>query len=226
MSQVLVHRSRSTRHGRPDSPAPRARRWCFALAALLTLLLLLSFAGAGVARAATYDIVPFTGLNGTVSPAIAQTVTAGSSATFAITAATDYHVADVRVDGASVGAVTSYTFTNVTAGHTLVATFAPDVIAPWQLQQPLPTGDFLGGVTFTDAAHGWAAGGGFGAVKGSQTATSDPAPRGNGFALGNPDLLVTADGGATWQTRSGLPAGGQSRPRQPGRFSWCEHRSE
>ena len=149
-------------------------------------MLLLSFAGAGVARAATYDIVPFTGLNGTVSPAIAQTVTAGSNATFAITAATNYHVADVRVDGASVGAVTSYTFTNVTAGHTLVATFAPDAIVSWQLQQPLPTSDFLGAVTFTDAAHGWAAGGGFGAAKGSRAATSDPAPRGDGIAWGTP----------------------------------------
>jgi hypothetical protein len=35
-------------------------------------------------------------------------------------------VADVLVDGASVGAVTSYTFTNVTANHTIAASFAAD----------------------------------------------------------------------------------------------------
>ena len=33
-------------------------------------------------------------------------------------------MADVLVDGVSVGAVTSYTFTDVTADHTIEATFA------------------------------------------------------------------------------------------------------
>ncbi len=37
-----------------------------------------------------------------------------------------YHVANVTVDGTSVGAVTSYTFSNVTANHTIAATFAID----------------------------------------------------------------------------------------------------
>ena len=41
---------------------------------------------------------------------------------FTITPATGYHVADVLVDGSSVGARTSYTFTNVTANHTISAT--------------------------------------------------------------------------------------------------------
>src|SRR5207253_3099509 len=35
-----------------------------------------------------------------------------------------YHVADVLVDNVSVGAVTSYTFTNVTTDHTISASFA------------------------------------------------------------------------------------------------------
>ena len=43
---------------------------------------------------------------------------------FTITPDTGYHVADVLVDGASVGAVTSYPFTNVTANHTIAASFA------------------------------------------------------------------------------------------------------
>jgi hypothetical protein len=38
--------------------------------------------------------------------------------------------ADVKIDGVSVGAVTSYTFTNVTAVHTIEATFAPNSM-PW-----------------------------------------------------------------------------------------------
>ncbi len=48
----------------------------------------------------------------------------GASQTFTITPNTDYHVADVLVDGVSVGAVTSYTFSNVIANHTISASFA------------------------------------------------------------------------------------------------------
>ena len=55
-----------------------------------------------------------------------MTVNHGASQTFTITPDTNYHVADVLVDGASVGAVTSYTFTNVTANHTIAASFAID----------------------------------------------------------------------------------------------------
>ena len=50
----------------------------------------------------------------------------GADQAFTITPDARYHVADVLVDGVSVGAVTSYTFTNVTANHTIAATFAID----------------------------------------------------------------------------------------------------
>ncbi|MFN8586383.1 MAG: hypothetical protein U0704_01175 [Candidatus Eisenbacteria bacterium] len=43
---------------------------------------------------------------------------------FTITPAAHYHVADVLVDGVSVGTPTSYTFTNVTTDHTIAASFA------------------------------------------------------------------------------------------------------
>jgi hypothetical protein len=51
-------------------------------------------------------------------------VNATDSKTFTIAANTNYHVADVLVDGVSVGAVTTYTFTNVLANHTIAASFA------------------------------------------------------------------------------------------------------
>jgi hypothetical protein len=51
-------------------------------------------------------------------------VAQGSNLTETITPNNCYHVADVLVDGVSVGAVTSYTFTNVQANHTIDATFA------------------------------------------------------------------------------------------------------
>ena len=64
------------------------------------------------------------GLHGSISPSTPQTVDYGGTQAFTIAADPGYHVADVLVDGASVGAVTSYTFTNVTADHTIAATFA------------------------------------------------------------------------------------------------------
>ena len=50
----------------------------------------------------------------------------GANQSFTITPDASYHVADVLVDGVSVGAVASYTFTNVTANHTIAASFAID----------------------------------------------------------------------------------------------------
>ncbi len=46
------------------------------------------------------------------------------SQTFTITPAANYKVSAVTVDGVSVGAVSSYTFSNVTANHTISASFA------------------------------------------------------------------------------------------------------
>ncbi len=73
----------------------------------------------------TYLITPtVTGANGTMSPTPTQTLNYGSNVTFTMTPSTGYHVRDVRVDGSSVGAVTEYAFTNVTANHTITASFA------------------------------------------------------------------------------------------------------
>ncbi|MFH0916227.1 MAG: InlB B-repeat-containing protein, partial [bacterium] len=75
------------------------------------------------------SISPSAESNGRISPSGAVRVTHGANQTFIITPAAGYQVADVLVDGASVGAVTSYTFTNVTADHSIVAEFGhvPDV---------------------------------------------------------------------------------------------------
>src|SRR5207249_12089550 len=74
----------------------------------------------------TYTITASAGANGSISPSGAVTVNATDSKTFTIAANTNYHVADVLVDGSSVGAVTTYTFTNVLANHTIAASFAID----------------------------------------------------------------------------------------------------
>jgi hypothetical protein len=63
------------------------------------------------------------GTGGTISPAGTSTVSSGGSKTYTIKANAGYQIADVLVDGSSVGAVTTYAFTNVTTPHTISATF-------------------------------------------------------------------------------------------------------
>src|SRR5581483_10610779 len=71
----------------------------------------------------TFTVTASAGAHGAGSPVGPQTVTYGSDAAISITPDALYKVADVQVDGASVGAVTSYVFSSVTASHTLAATF-------------------------------------------------------------------------------------------------------
>lgn len=71
-----------------------------------------------------YTIMASAGNGGTISPVGTSNLVSGGNQTYTITPATGYHVSDVFVDGASVGAVTSYTFSNVTANHTIHAAFA------------------------------------------------------------------------------------------------------
>src|SRR5207245_1708650 len=72
----------------------------------------------------TYTITASAGASGSISPSGNVTVNYGADQIFTITPDTGYHVADVLVDGSSVGAASSYTFTNVTANHTIAASFA------------------------------------------------------------------------------------------------------
>lgn len=64
------------------------------------------------------------GANGTITPSGNVTVKAGADQAFAIQPNSGYTVSKVLVDGTDVGAVTSYTFKNVTANHTIEAVFA------------------------------------------------------------------------------------------------------
>ena len=74
----------------------------------------------------TFTITASAGANGAISPTGAVPVNYGANQSFTITPVANYHVADVLVDNVSAGAVTTYTFTNVTAAHTISATFAID----------------------------------------------------------------------------------------------------
>lgn len=69
--------------------------------------------------------------NGTISPAGNVAVGWGTDITFHITPSPGYEVMQVVVDGEQVGAVTSYTFENVTAPHTIHARFPEHLEWEW-----------------------------------------------------------------------------------------------
>ncbi|MBI5441217.1 MAG: hypothetical protein HY900_08405, partial [Deltaproteobacteria bacterium] len=72
----------------------------------------------------TYPITATAGANGTIGPSGTRDYVQGASATYYVTPQPGYKIADVLVDGASVGPVASYPFTDITAAHTISATFA------------------------------------------------------------------------------------------------------
>ena len=72
----------------------------------------------------SYAIVASAGSNGTVTPSGNTTVNLGGSQRFNFAANTGYHISDVKVDDISQGAISSYTFNNVTTTHKIAATFA------------------------------------------------------------------------------------------------------
>ncbi|HVX29521.1 MAG TPA: chitobiase/beta-hexosaminidase C-terminal domain-containing protein, partial [Nitrolancea sp.] len=73
---------------------------------------------------ASYTITASAGAGGTLTPSGSVVVARGANQSFAIAANSGYAISDVSVDGASVGAVSSYTFGNVQANHTIRATFS------------------------------------------------------------------------------------------------------
>ena len=72
----------------------------------------------------TYTITATAGTGGSISPSGSTSVTEGNSKTYTITANTGYKIADVKVDGSSIDAASSYTFSGVSSSHSISATFA------------------------------------------------------------------------------------------------------
>lgn len=71
-----------------------------------------------------YSISASAGAGGSISPNGTTTLVKGDSKTYSVTPSSGYKISSVKVDGASVGAVSSYTFSNITSGHTISAEFA------------------------------------------------------------------------------------------------------
>ena len=68
------------------------------------------------------------GNGGKIAPTGATNVYKGTSKAFTITPNDGYHVDSLTVDGTAVDVVTEYTFSDVTANHTIAVTFAKDAM--------------------------------------------------------------------------------------------------
>lgn len=84
-----------------------------------------------VFASAPYTITASAGHGGTISPSGTLAVSTDSSHTFTITPSIGCEILDVLVDGESVGAVSSYTFSSVNSDHTIIASFSS--IAVYQI---------------------------------------------------------------------------------------------
>ncbi len=81
-----------------------------------------------------------TSVGGTISFVGTKIVGNGTAKTYMITPNANYNIADVKVDGVSVGVVTSYEFSNITADHSIEITFAP--LAGIALNKPVTAQSF------------------------------------------------------------------------------------
>jgi hypothetical protein len=77
----------------------------------------------------TFVITASAGPGGTITPSGAVTVNCAADQAFSIDPDAASHVLDVLVDGGSVGPETTYTFHEVTAAHTIAASFSVNTFA-------------------------------------------------------------------------------------------------
>ena len=73
--------------------------------------------------APTFNIIASAGEGGSITPSAIVVVNEGSNQNFTITPALGFRISDVKIDDISAGAVSSYSFTGITADHTISAFF-------------------------------------------------------------------------------------------------------
>ena len=125
----------------------------------------------------TYSITSTTGVGGSISPSGTITVNSGESKTFTVKPNSGYKISVVKVDGASKGPISSYTFTSITSDHTIEAVFDQIVLPPSQTVVVLQ----MGKSTFT--------------VNGSIRALDPPSVIKNGRTLVPIRAIIEALGG-------------------------------
>ena len=92
----------------------------------LTITAQWRYNGGGGSGYSYYTIKATAGAGGSISPSGNVSVREGRDQTFTITPDKGYAVANVKIDGKSIGAVKSYTFENVRRTHTIEVIFVKD----------------------------------------------------------------------------------------------------
>ena len=105
-----------------------------------------------------HTITASAGVGGSISPAGEIAVREGASQTFTFTPDRRYAVADVTVDGVSIGAVQTYTFENVDRAHTIAVSFVKlrtfvDVPEGSYYEEAVDWAESNGITNGTDATH-------------------------------------------------------------------------
>lgn len=95
----------------------------------------------------TYTITATAGEHGSITPSGKVSVSRNADRSFTVKPDEGYAIADVLVDGASVGAVSTYTFEKVTKGHTISVSFAEKPAE----HKPLSFADVDAGAWYYDA---------------------------------------------------------------------------
>jgi M6 family metalloprotease-like protein len=103
----------------------------------------------------TYSITASAGAGGKISPSGVSTFTEGKNQTYTFTPNANYKISQVLVDGSNIGTPSKYTFSNITANHTISVGFETDCISNLVVQvwddvlSVINNPDNNGGYTFT-----------------------------------------------------------------------------
>ena len=151
-----------------------------------------------------YTIAATAGEGGSITPNGDVSVKEGAFQTFAITADNGYEIADVLVDGSSVGAVETYTFDEVKANHTITVSFNKTATGV-EFDNDFEQDEFPG--------HGWA-------VKSSRTDTPYTWYKGTNTTLNSSKQAridmdyYESSGWGDWGSKSAQPLSGGSDKKQ------------
>lgn len=151
-----------------------------------------------------YTITATAGEGGSITPNGDVSVKEGASQTFAIAAGNGYEIADVLVDGNSVGAVETYTFDEVKANHTISVSFNKTATGV-EFDNDFEQDEFPG--------HGWT-------VKSSRTDTPYTWYKGTNTTLNSSKQAridmdyYESSGWGDWGSKSAQPLSGGSDKKQ------------
>ena len=151
-----------------------------------------------------YTITATAGEGGSITPNGDVSVKEGASQTFAVAAGNGYKIADVLVDGSSVGAVESYTFAEVKANHTITVSFNKTATGV-EFDNDFEQDEFPG--------HGWT-------VKSSRTDTPYTWYKGTNTTLNSSKQAridmdyYESSGWGDWGSKSAQPLSGGSDKKQ------------